>query len=52
MEEAENFCTQIGILDQGKLITEGKPKEMIKEYSDCDKLEDIFLMLTGRSLRD
>lgn len=52
MEEAENFCTQIGIIDLGKKIAEGKPKEMIKEYPDCDKLEDIFLMLTGRSLRD
>lgn len=52
MEEAENFCTQIGIIDEGKLIAGGNPKEMIKEYKTCEKLEDIYLLLTGRSLRD
>lgn len=52
MEEAENFCTQIGIIDQGKLIATGNPKEMIEEYKTCEKLEDIYLLLTGRSLRD
>lgn len=52
MEEAERFCTQIGILDRGKLIAEGKPKEMIEEFKTCENLEDIYLLLTGRSLRD
>lgn len=52
MEEAENFCTQIGIIDEGKLIATGNPKEMIEEYKTCEKLEDIYLLLTGRSLRD
>lgn len=52
MEEAENFCTQIGIIDQGKLIADGNPAEMIEEYKTCEKLEDIYLLLTGRSLRD
>ena len=52
MEEAENFCNQIGIIDQGKLIAEGNPGEMIEEYKTCEKLEDIYLLLTGRSLRD
>lgn len=52
MEEAENFCTQIGIIDEGKLIAAGNPQEMIEEYKTCEKLEDIYLLLTGRSLRD
>ena len=52
MEEAEYFCTHIGIIDEGKLIAEGNPKAMIDEYKTCDKLEDIYLLLTGRSLRD
>ena len=52
MEEAEHFCTQIGIIDEGKLIATGNPKVMIEEYKTCEKLEDIYLLLTGRSLRD
>lgn len=52
MEEAENFCTQIGIIDKGKLIAEGNPGEMIRQQPGADSLEDIFLLLTGRSPRD
>ena len=52
MEEAERFCSQIAILDNGKVIAQGKPQELIKQHPTCDTLEDIFLMLTGRSLRD
>jgi ABC-2 type transport system ATP-binding protein len=52
MEEAEKFCSQIAILDMGKVISEGKPKALIKQYPTCNNLEDIFLFLTGRSLRD
>jgi len=52
MDEAERFCTQIAVLDMGTVVTEGKPKELIKQYPACNNLEDIFLLLTGRSLRD
>ncbi len=52
MEEAEHFCTRIAILDQGKIIAKGTPVEMIKEQKNCNSLEDIFLRLTGRELRD
>ena len=52
MDEAERFCTQIAILDMGVIVTEGKPKELKKRYPACNNLEDIFLLLTGRSLRD
>lgn len=52
MEEAERFCTRIAIIDHGKIIAEGKPDTLLKEYPTCNDLEDIFLLLTGRSLRD
>lgn len=52
MEEAERFCTQIAIIDNGKIIAEGKPKALLKDYPTCNNLEDIFLLLTGKSLRD
>jgi len=52
MEEAEHFCTQVGIIDNGKIIIQGKPNELISKYETCNTLEDIFLHLTGRGLRD
>ena len=52
MDEAEKFCTRIAIIDMGKIITKGAPKSLVKEYPTCNNLEDIFLLLTGRSLRD
>ena len=51
MEEAENLCNEIAIIDTGKIIAAGKPKEMIKENS-CAHLEELFLKLTGKKLRD
>lgn len=52
MEEAERFCTHIAIIDVGKVVTIGEPSTLIKAYPGCSNLEDIFLLLTGRSLRD
>jgi len=51
MEEAENLCTDIAIIDTGKIITEGKPKDLIK-HSEAGNLEEMFLKLTGKKLRD
>lgn len=52
MDEAENFCTNISIIDFGKEIAKGTPKELIKKNKDCNNLEEIFLKLTGRSVRE
>ena len=52
MDEAEHFCTQIAIIDKGKIITQGNPNQLISEYDNCDTLEEIFLHLTGKELRD
>jgi ABC-2 type transport system ATP-binding protein len=52
MDEAERMCDGIGIIDRGKLIVEGSPKELLSANTDCNSLEDIFLKLTGKQLRD
>lgn len=52
MDEAEKFCSKVAIIDIGKIIIEGSPQDLIKDYKSCYNLEDIFLELTGRSLRD
>lgn len=52
MEEAENFCTSIAIIDHGKIIVEGTPAELIKNNFGSVNLETVFLNLTNRRLRD
>ena len=52
MEEAEHFCSRVAIIDYGKIITEGSPKELISTNIGCRNLEDVFLHLTKRTLRD
>lgn len=52
MDEAERMCDGIGIIDKGKLIVEGSPQELLSANTDCNSLEDIFLKLTGKQLRD
>lgn len=52
LEEAEILCSLIAIIDNGKIITRGRPAEMICDKPGCENLESIFLQLTGRKLRD
>ena len=52
LEEAENFCTNIGIIDYGTIIATGAPSELIQQTKDAKNLEDVFLALTNRKLRD
>lgn len=51
MEEAESLCTEIAIIDHGKIITEGAPKALI-QAQHTENLEQLFLKLTGKKLRD
>ena len=51
MDEAEKLCTCIAIIDQGRIIRQGKPATLIAE-SGLHTLEELFLDLTGRQLRD
>ena len=51
MEEAEQLCTKIGILDYGKIIAQGGVADLMKEHQ-CQDLGELFLKLTGKELRD
>ena len=50
--EAQDFCTQIAIIDRGKIFTQGTPKQLIAETEKASNLEDVFISLTGKELRD
>ena len=51
MEEAEELCDRVGIIDHGKLIELGSPAELRSKYS-AKTLEDVFIQLTGRAIRE
>ena len=52
MEEAEDFCTRVSIIDYGKILMQGTPEELIANNPGCTNLEAVFLNLTKRKLRD
>ncbi len=52
MEEAEAICDEVVIVDEGKFVIRGNPKELVAQTADCKRLEDVFLHYTGHSLRD
>ena len=62
MEEAEELCDRVAIMDQGRIVALSTPQTLIenllakgfhKERSEqAANLEDVFLDLTGRGLRD
>ena len=58
MDEAEFLCDRVAVVDHGRIIAEGTPKELIarlgepKVITHHGTLEDVFMALTGRHLRD
>jgi ABC-2 type transport system ATP-binding protein len=51
MEEAEELCDEVGIIDQGRLIELGSPGDLKAKYQ-AKGLEDVFIRLTGRRMRE
>ncbi len=62
MEEAEQLCDRIAVMDHGRIVRTGTPRELIAELLATGfskpivrqeaTLEDVFIWLTGRTLRD
>ena len=48
MEVAENICTRIGIIYQGKIVAEGTLDQLNTQTGNQSKtLEEVFLKLTN-----
>ncbi|HEX3081755.1 MAG TPA: ABC transporter ATP-binding protein [Candidatus Saccharimonadia bacterium] len=62
MEEAQVLCDRVAIMDEGKIIAMDTPEKLIKQLLDrgfkphtqvqAATLEDVFIDLTGKELRD
>lgn len=51
MDEADRVAQRVGIIDHGRLIAQGSPKDL-KAQTSSDSLEAAFLALTGSMIRD
>ncbi len=51
MEEAEELCDRVGIIDKGKLIALGNPRELMEQHN-AEDLEEVFIKLTGKKLTE
>ncbi|MGD8544886.1 MAG: ATP-binding cassette domain-containing protein [Candidatus Bathyarchaeota archaeon] len=51
IEEAEALSDRVGIIDYGKLIELGTPKELMKRH-EARNLEEVFLKITGRRIME
>jgi ABC-2 type transport system ATP-binding protein len=51
MQEAELYAQRIAIIDQGKIIASGTAEDL-KNQTETDSLEDAFLDLTGKEIRE
>jgi ABC-2 type transport system ATP-binding protein len=49
MEEAENLCERIAIMDKGKIVTEGSIPQLLEKHN-AKNLEEVFLSTTGSNL--
>jgi len=51
MEEADELSNTVGIIDNGKMVAVDDAAFLKSKYK-CGTLEEVFLELTGRTLRD
>ena len=62
MEEAEELCHRVAIMDQGRIVALDSPDALVNDLlsrgfhkervEKAANLEDVFLELTGHALRD
>lgn len=62
MDEAELLCDRIAVMDRGQIVALDTPKKLIKnllakgfskeQHVEQANLEDVFIDLTGKALRD
>lgn len=52
LSEAEYFCNRIAIIDYGKIFACDSPRALVDSVPGASTLEEAFMILTGKELRD
>jgi ABC-2 type transport system ATP-binding protein len=51
LQEAEALCDRVVIIDEGRVLADGRPHELVKRYQ-AHTLEDVFMLLSGKRLEE
>jgi ABC-2 type transport system ATP-binding protein len=51
LEEIEQLCTRVVIIDNGRKVAEGIPDRLVGEAEGCTNLAEFYLYKTGERLR-
>ncbi len=51
MEEADNLCNRVAVMNSGKMVALDNP-ERLKENTGSTNLEEVFIHFTGEEVRD
>jgi ABC-2 type transport system ATP-binding protein len=51
LNEAEDLCDKIALMDEGKIIAHDWLTHLLEEHKQ-DGLEGLFITLTGKAYRD
>jgi ABC-2 type transport system ATP-binding protein len=58
MHEADTLCDRLAIVDKGRIVVEGTPRQLKENHRlqqglpEMPTLEDVFMEVTGRSLEE
>ncbi len=52
LEEVQSLCRRVVIIDEGRIIAEDSPKNLIAQTEGCGSLAELFLKKTGEHLRE
>ncbi len=52
LEEAEKLCSRVSVIDKGRIILNGSPSALIRSTEGSKSLEDVFIRVTGKKVRD
>ena len=52
LEEAEELCDRVLILDQGRVLADGTPAQLRGRHGSGASLEDVFMAISGKRLED
>ena len=47
MDEAQQLCTQVAIMDRGSIVCQGSPAELIQARPEATTLEHVYLQAIG-----
>lgn len=52
LDEAQQLCSYIGIIDHGRMVIQGQPEQLIADLGNSSRLDDLFIHYTGHQVRD